>query len=126
MSRPGILRRRCGTGRRRGSNQANQAQDLTLFCASGGIQLNGWKHLNELRTPSKGSRQAFVAMRFNEELRIVCDNATRPAIKATGFNAFRVDNAANNNPVGDEIIAGIKRSRFIVADFTEQRHAVFF
>jgi len=90
------------------------------------IDTAGWRRLRELEQTALASRQAFVAMRFNDEMFAVYDAAIQPAIYEAGFDAFIVSRADNNNPIDDEIIAAIRRSRFIVADFTHIRTPVFF
>lgn len=75
------------------------------------------------------SDSAFVAMWFSPEMFPVYDNAIKPAIEAKecgAFKAFRVDNHEHNNDITDEIIAGIKACRFMVADMTGYRGGVYY
>ena len=44
--------------------------------------------------------------------------SSRPAIRDAGYEPIRVDNVQHNRKIDDEIIALIRRSRFVVADFT--------
>ena len=48
----------------------------------------------------------------------VYENGIRPAIEATGYTPSRIDQEAFVGKIGDEIIAQIRRSRFLVADVT--------
>ena len=41
-----------------------------------------------------------------------------PAIERAGFKAFTIDRKEHVNKIEDEVIAEIRRSRFVVADFT--------
>ena len=41
-----------------------------------------------------------------------------PAIRDTGYEPLRIDLKEHTNKIDDEIIAQIRRSRFVVADFT--------
>jgi len=75
------------------------------------------------------SDSAFVAMWFSSEMLSVYDNAIKPAIESEEcgkFKAFRVDNHEHNNDITDEIIAGIKACRFMVADMTGYRGGVYY
>jgi len=75
------------------------------------------------------SDSAFVAMWFSPEMKDVFDNSIKPAIEAEecgSFKAFRVDNHEHNNDITDEIIAGIKACRFMVADLTGYRGGVYY
>lgn len=90
------------------------------------MEPEGWRQLNALRDSRAGSRQAFVAMRFSAQMFSIYREAIKPAIYEMGFEPFIVRDSGNNNPIDDEIIAGLKRSAFVVADFTDMRTAVFF
>jgi len=56
----------------------------------------------------------------------VYEQAIAPAIIEAGYQPLRIDRLEHVNRIDDEIIGQIKRSRFMVADFTGQRHGVYF
>ena len=62
--------------------------------------------------------QAFVAMWFDDSLSSVYDKGIAPAIQDCGFKAKRIDRDPAVDKIDDAIIAEIRRSRFLVADFT--------
>ena len=74
------------------------------------------------------SKQCFVAMSFDKQFDDLYNNHIKLAVESTGFKAFRVDktNVESDKTVNDAIIAGIKDSNFTIADFTQQRHGVYF
>jgi hypothetical protein len=78
----------------------------------------GWEELDKLRRPRSDSSQAFVAMWFSDETTTAYLDGIVPALIDTGYRALRIDKKEHNNRIDDEIIAEIRRSRFIVADFT--------
>lgn len=90
------------------------------------ITPRGWTRIQELHHPGKDSRQAFVAMSFAPNLRDNFERGIKPAIEADGTRAMRIDGKEHNNHIDDEIIAEIRRSRYLVADFTEHRPGVYF
>lgn len=49
-----------------------------------------------------------------------------PAIRNAGYDPKRIDQHEHVNRIDDEIVAMIRRSRFVVADFTGQRGGVYF
>jgi len=104
------------------------SQRLGLFDqAQGCISIEGWKRLDQLRTISTDSRQAFVAMWFNESLNDVWRRGFREGIERSGyFRAVRVDGIQHNEKIDDRIIAEIRRSALLVSDFTGQRGGVYF
>ena len=64
------------------------------------------------------SSQAFVAMWFDPSLNDLYERGIRPAVEATRYKPLRIDQKPDANKIDDEIIAEIRRSRFVVADFT--------
>jgi nucleoside 2-deoxyribosyltransferase len=92
--------------------------------------LAGWgafeKDANERATTS----QAFVAMWFHDQTKDAYAEGILPAIEQSGYQALRIDKKEHNNKIDDEILAEIRRSRFVVADFTsepdEPRGGVYF
>ena len=62
--------------------------------------------------------QAFVAMWFHDSVNDAFENGIKPAIEAAGYKPLRIDQKPDANKLDDEIIAEIRRSRFLVADFT--------
>ena len=57
-------------------------------------------------------------MWFDPSMNSVCEEGIEPAIREAGFKPFRIDRKEHINKIEDEIIAEIRRSRFVVADFT--------
>lgn len=90
------------------------------------IAAEGWKRVNEISKNSKNSNQAFVAMWFNPELNDAWKNGLKPALEDTGYTAMRVDLSEHNEKIDDRIIAEIRKSGLLVADFTGQRGGVYF
>ena len=73
------------------------------------------------------SKSCFVAMAFQDETLPIRD-AIKKALKKTGFDPVIVDekNIESDRTINDEILAGIKKSKFCVADFTYQKRGVYF
>lgn len=90
------------------------------------ITVLGHIRAEELRRGEVPSDQGFVAMCFSDEMRTVYDKAFGPAIEDAGYRALRVDQVEHTGRIDDEIVAQIRRSRFVVADFTEHRGGVYF
>ena len=97
------------------------------------ITAKGYEKLSELKKSRIDSRRCFVGMWFNTEMLTVFKQAIQPAIEfieegasEPQFRAVRVDNVEHVNDINDEIIAQIRRSRFIVCDLTGYRGGVYF
>lgn len=82
------------------------------------LTVEGYARLAEMENVVAVSSRAFVAMWFDESLHSAWDAAIKPAIENTGYEAIRIDKQEHLNRIDDQIIAEIRRSRFIVADFT--------
>ena len=82
------------------------------------VTVGGRTRISELKA-NVDSSQVFVAMWFSEEMTDCFDKGIRPAAEAAGFWAMRIDRKEHINKIDDEIIAEIRRSRFLVSDFTQ-------
>jgi hypothetical protein len=85
-----------------------------------------FERYSELRNAGPMSQQAFVAMAFAAEYEFAWQTIIRPGIIAAGYRPFRVDKKEHADKVDDLIMAEIRRSKFLVADFSEQRGGVYF
>ena len=79
----------------------------------------GYTRLAELDGTNSSSIQAFVAMWFDASMAEIYEKGIARAIKDAGYEPIRIDRKDHNNKIDDEIIAEIRRSRFLVADFTQ-------
>jgi hypothetical protein len=88
------------------------------------------KGLNKLLTiqEKKNSRICFVAMSFSPELENVYTHAIAPAITENGFVPLllRDQQLEADKTINDAILAGLKKARFTLADFTGHRANVYF
>ena len=82
------------------------------------LTVDGYAHLEELEHQDTGSSQAFVAMWFDGVMKDVQEEGLLPAIRDAGYAPILINRKEHVNKIDDEIIAEIRRSRFIVADFT--------
>ena len=62
-------------------------------------------------------------MWFGPSMDDTWENGIRPGIENAGYEALRIDRKEHSNKIDDEIIAEIRRSRFVVADFTHGEDA---
>jgi nucleoside 2-deoxyribosyltransferase len=80
--------------------------------------VKGWQELEAMTRPATDSSQVFVAMWFDPKMQEAYEKGIAPAIAACGYNPVRIDKKDHNNKIDDEIITEIRRSCFVVADFT--------
>ena len=82
------------------------------------LTVEGYERLEEIEKPNQDSTKVFVAMWFDDSMDEVWEKGIRPAITEAGYEPVRVDKQEHVNKIDDEIIAEIRRARFVVADFT--------
>jgi hypothetical protein len=78
----------------------------------------GFELLESLEFGGAPTTQAFVAMWFDPSMNEAYRSGFTPAIQDAGYCPVRVDQKEHSNKIDDEIIAEIRRSRFMIADFT--------
>jgi hypothetical protein len=90
----------------------------------------GWQELQHVATLE--SPYGFVAMSFSKtgpRATLLADafkTAIEPAIEKAGYKPVRIDREEFLGDIVFEIMARIKESRFVVADFTEHKNGVYF
>jgi hypothetical protein len=90
------------------------------------ITPHGHRLLEQLRSGNPESQIGFCAMWFAEDVADLWWKGIEPAIRAAGYEPVRIDQHEHVNRIDEEIIAMIRQSKFVVADFTGQRGGVYF
>ena len=103
-----------------------QQESHGATCFKYRLTVLGHSHLDEIDRTVVDSSQAFVAMWFDPSMDEVWERGFNPAISDAGYKAVRIDRKEHLNKIDDEIIAEIRRSRFVVADFTGARGGVYY
>jgi hypothetical protein len=111
------------------TGSADQAQLQARFGVEQGTVLTvtpqGWSEVARLSESGSQSAIAFVAMWFDGSRRVF-DEAIQRAVRSAGYDSIRIDRVQHVNRIDDEIIAQIRRSKFLIADFSGQRGGVYF
>lgn len=91
------------------------------------ITFKGLEYAIKLTEDGKYSKNCFIAMSFQEGMEGK-RKAIKEAISENGFDPILIDEQVYNSAqtINDAIIANIKRSKFSIADFTQQRNGVYF
>lgn len=90
------------------------------------ITARGWRRLDEIHEVETPSEQGFVAMWFDDSMMSTYTGAIAPAIEAAGYRPHRFDLREFEGRIDDEIVAQIRRSRFLVAEFAGHRGGVYY
>lgn len=87
----------------------------------------GWDRYEELMSAGRAtSRRTFVAMWFDDRMDHIWLDGIKPAIEQAKFKAYRVKGQAQSDRIDAHIIAEIRACRFVVADVTGSRTAVYY
>jgi len=85
-----------------------------------------WEIADNVNSSEIDSKYAFVAMWFDESMNDYYKDGIKKAIEDAGYVPRKIDLQEFNEKICDEIIAEIKRAKFLVADFSGLRSGVFF
>jgi hypothetical protein len=90
------------------------------------ITPKGWAYLEESKYSYTESYNVFIAMSFEPEMDHLFNDILYKTVLSLGYIPIRVDKEHYDNLIDDEIIAGIKQSTAVIADFTGQKGGVYF
>ncbi|MBN1997122.1 hypothetical protein JW935_06190 [candidate division KSB1 bacterium] len=90
------------------------------------LTLRSWEIIENLQNSAIDSKKTFVAMWFDSTMKDFYEKGIKPAVEKAGYIAVRIDLKEFNDKICDELIAEIKRSKFLIADFSGLRSGVFF
>lgn len=100
------------------------------------VEMEGLKYYEEKLRQKQRNNQGFVAMWFNDkaepenhkpDMSNVYAKAIKPAIENEDrFNSIKIDCVEYCNDINDEMIAQIRKSKFMVADLTGYRGGVYY
>ena len=89
------------------------------------ITPHGWLKIEE-ELSHTSSKNVFIAMSFKYVNRPSLEKAIKEACSDTGWNAFTIEDEHYLGGITDEIIAKINQSYFVIAEFTENKHGVYY
>ena len=87
---------------------------------------DGWLRLRELAATGHDSDRAFVAMSFAPDLKPAYTDGIKPALEALSYTPVRIDQTHDEDKIDNRIIAELRRSGLVVADFAGHRGGVYF
>ena len=85
----------------------------------------GWRRIAELQKNNANSKQAFIAMSFQEEMKDV-QNAIEKAIIEAGYIPHVMNKIEHNNQIVPEILYQIKQSKFVIAEFSTNNNGAYY
>ena len=90
------------------------------------LSMAGWDYYEEIKRGNRMSRKAFMAMEYgNKDLDDVFEKCFRPAVKATGYDLFRLDEKPRAGIIDDRLRVEIRTSRFLISDLTNENRGAY-
>jgi hypothetical protein len=105
-----------------------ESEGLVYKESSGPTRLTpkGWAMVDDARRGTIPSDQAFIAMAFRPCFQQLYDEGLYAGVYNSGYEPVRIDRVEHNNRIDDEIIATIRRCKFVVSDFSLNRGGIYF
>lgn len=103
-------------------NRVRGVEQRHVFC----LTAKFWEKVENLQQKAIDSKRVFVAMWFNESMDDYYRNGIKKAVEETGYVPVRIDLKDFNDKICDEIVAEIRQAKFMIADCSKYRTAVFF
>jgi hypothetical protein len=90
------------------------------------LTYDGLRRADALQRRSGEGNRVFVAMWFHDGMANAYDHGIALALADTGHIPYRADREAHHNRIDDQVIAELRRSKFIVSEVTGARSNVYF
>jgi len=91
------------------------------------LTVKGWHRLDPASGGAGIPGRVFVAMSFDPSLDEVYERGIKAAVEQDcHMTQIRVDKVHHNEKICDRILAEIRRSQFVIADFTHHKAGVYF
>lgn len=91
------------------------------------LTFQGLEFVINLQENSERSNNCFIAMSFSDTT-IQIRETIKKTVRELGYDPLLVDELLYDSEmtINDAIISNIKKSKFLIADFTDQKHGVYF
>ncbi len=89
------------------------------------IAPKGYSRVDELLKSTANGRNAFIAMKFGQETKLLRE-AIRKGIEDAGYNAVIIDEVQHNEFITPELLKHIRESKFVVVDLTHRNNGAYF
>jgi len=90
------------------------------------LTVEGFSRIEARLTEGRLSNKVFIACKFNTDYQKKLVETIQKACISYGFDANLVSGERHNDNISNKIIADIKKSNFMIADFTGQNNGVYF
>ena len=89
------------------------------------ITVKGWEKISQLRQLNEVTKQGFIAMSFDPQVKYI-EDCFKKAISEAGYKPQIIKDKEHNNYIMPEIFYEIKQSRFVVVDITKPNYGAYY
>jgi len=91
------------------------------------LTFQGLEYIVNLQESGENSNNCFIAISFSDTASDIRE-IIKKAVRESGYEPLLIDELHYDSDltINDAIIRFIKKSKFLIADFTEQKHGVYF
>jgi nucleoside 2-deoxyribosyltransferase len=91
------------------------------------VTFGGWQYIERTGLSSQAPASVFVAMSFDDAMDPAYLEGIKPAVEQDcGFVCVNLKHKIHNDDITDRMLAEIRRCQILVADFTQQKHGVYY
>lgn len=90
------------------------------------LTVEGYSEIESTLVNYSQSKKVFIACKFDTDYQEYLVKTIKAACLSCGFEASLVSDERHNKDISHKIIADIKQSKFVIADFTDQNNGVYF
>jgi hypothetical protein len=90
------------------------------------MSMAGWDYYYQVQRGALMNRKAFMAMEYGDkDIDAVFERCFRPAVKATGYDLFRLDEKPRAGIIDDRLRVEIRTSRFLISELTHENRGAY-
>ena len=90
------------------------------------LTFDGWNYYDQLHRGAFYSRRVFMAMKYGDpDLDQIVNEFFRPAVAATGFELYRLDEVPKAGLIDDRLRVEIRTSKFLISDLTHENAGAY-
>jgi len=90
------------------------------------LTFDGWRYFDQINRGALTSKKAFMAMKYGDsDLDQVFSQHFKPAVAATGFELYKLDELPKAGLIDDRLRVEIRTSRFLISDLTHENAGAY-
>jgi nucleoside 2-deoxyribosyltransferase len=89
------------------------------------LTMQGWQRFENIKHHQIASQTAFMAMKFDEELKQIVEAHFKPAVDRAGFELRLLTDSQPAGLIDDQLRVALRMARFVIADVTHGNNGAY-